>query len=146
MRLDALTVLGASIDGAHGALLLGKSERSGITHAFDVDLSSASPRVKRRDADGHAVEALGAQDAACVAKLLRAVGDGDARAPAAARTMTEATLEGRPLGQCDPGGGVRAARVARRPRRARDRAPRRGHRASSFSGATSTPVTATRCS
>ena len=34
-RLDALTVLGASIEGAHGALLLGKSERSGIAHAFD---------------------------------------------------------------------------------------------------------------
>ncbi len=49
LRLDALTVLGASIEGAHGALLLGKSERSGIAHAFDLDMSSPAPRVKRRD-------------------------------------------------------------------------------------------------
>ena len=103
LRLDALTVLGASMEGDHGALLLGKSERSGILHAFDVDLSSHSPRVKRRDGDDSPAESLGMQDGACVTKLLRAVEASTHEIVPRRRTMTEATMEGRPLGQCDPG-------------------------------------------
>ncbi|HEY6460525.1 MAG TPA: hypothetical protein VIY73_10260 [Polyangiaceae bacterium] len=103
LRLDALTVLGASIEGAKGGLLLGRSERSGIEHAFDVDLSHATPRVKRRDAEEQVVESLGMQDATCIAKLLRAVEMATRELVPARRAMTEASLEGKPLGQCDPG-------------------------------------------
>jgi hypothetical protein len=103
LRLDALTVLGASMEGTRGALLLGKSERSGIVHAFDLDLSSASPRVKHRDGDDSPAESLGMQDAACITRLLRAIEASTLDVIRRRRTMTEATLEGRPLGQCDPG-------------------------------------------
>lgn len=103
LRLDALTILGASMEAAHGALLLGKSERSGIVHAFDVDFTSLAPRVKRRDGDDVNVEALGPQDAACIAKLLRAIGEATRELLPGRRAMTEATLEGKPLGESDPG-------------------------------------------
>jgi hypothetical protein len=103
LRLDGLTILGASLEGSRGALLLGKGERSGIVHAFDVDLSSAQPRVKWRNADETVVIDLGAQDAACITKLLRAVEQATRELVPARRTMTEATLDARPLGQCDPG-------------------------------------------
>ena len=103
LRLDGLTILGASLEGSRGALLLGKSERSGIAHAFDVDLSSARPRVKWRNADETVVIDLGAEDAACIVKLLRAVEQGTREIVSARRTMTEAALDARSLGQCDPG-------------------------------------------
>ncbi|HEY3816447.1 MAG TPA: hypothetical protein VGL81_04715 [Polyangiaceae bacterium] len=103
LRLDKLMILGASLEGSRGALLLGRSERSGIAHAFDVDLSSAQPRVKWRNADDTVVIELGAQDAACITKLLRAVEQATRELVPARRTMTDATLDARPLGQCDPG-------------------------------------------
>jgi hypothetical protein len=103
IRLDALMVLGASMEGAHGALLLGKNERSGVAHAFDLDFSTLAPRVKRRDADDQSVETLRAEDAACVAKLLRAIKESTRELIPGRRVLTEATLEGRPLGECDPG-------------------------------------------
>ena len=103
LRLDGLTILGASLEGSRGALLLGKTERSGIAHAFDVDLSSAQPRVKWRNADETVVIDLAVQDAACITKLLRAVEQATRELVTARRTMTEATLDARPLGQCDPG-------------------------------------------
>ncbi|HEY8086430.1 MAG TPA: hypothetical protein VIF09_01255 [Polyangiaceae bacterium] len=103
LRLDALTVLGASIEGGHGALLLGKSERSGIAHAFDLEMSSPAPRVKRRDGDDTEAEALGQQDAMGVTRLLRAVEAATRDVVPRRRAMTEATMDGRPLGQCDPG-------------------------------------------
>ncbi|HEX3344087.1 MAG TPA: hypothetical protein VHS09_05910, partial [Polyangiaceae bacterium] len=103
LRLDGLTILGASLEGAHGALLLGKNERSGIAHAFDVDLSSAQPRVKWRNADDTVVIDLGVEDAACITKLLRAVEQATRELVPARRTLTDATLDAVPLGQCDPG-------------------------------------------
>ncbi len=103
LRLDGFTILGASLEGSRGALLLGKSERSGIAHAFDLDLSSAQPRVKWRNADDTVVIDLGPEDAICITKLLRAVEQATRELAAARRTMTEATLDARPLGQCDPG-------------------------------------------
>ena len=102
VRLDARTVLGASMEGRRGALLLGKSERSGIEHAFDVDFGAAVPRVKWRDADDTAVVDLGPEDAASIAKLLQAVEAATRDLGASRRTMTDATLEGRPIGTCDP--------------------------------------------
>jgi hypothetical protein len=103
VRLDGLMILGASLEGSRGALLLGKNERSGIAHAFDVDLSAPQPRVKWRNADETVVIDLGAEDAACITKLLRAVEEATRELVPARRTMTEATLDARPLGQCDPG-------------------------------------------
>lgn len=102
VRLDGRFVLGASMEGRRGALLLGKNERSGIEHAFDVDLGSAAPRVKWRDADDSAVVDLAPEDAASVAKLLNAVECATRDLVAARRTMTDATLDARPLGECDP--------------------------------------------
>jgi hypothetical protein len=102
VRLDSLIVLGASLEGSRGALLLGKSERSGIAHAFDLDLSAAAPRVKWRNAEDTTVIDLGAQDAAGIARLLRSIAQSTRDVLGARRVMTEATLEGRPLGECDP--------------------------------------------
>jgi hypothetical protein len=102
VRLDGRTVLGASLEGRRGALLLGKSERTGIEHAFDVDLGPAAPRVKWRDADDQAVVDLGPEDASSIAKLLVAVSAATRELVTSRRTMTEATLEARPLGECDP--------------------------------------------
>jgi hypothetical protein len=103
IRLDALTVLGASMEGSRGALLLGKSEKSGVAHAFDVDFSTLSPRVKRRDTDDESMEALSPKDATSVARLLRAIGESTRPLVRGRRAMTDATFEGRPLGEVDPG-------------------------------------------
>jgi hypothetical protein len=103
VRLDALTVLGASMEGGRGALLLGKSERSGIAHAFDVDFTPAAPRVQWRDADDSSAVDLGPQDAACVVKLLRTIDGATRQLLLGRRAMTEGTLDGRPIGECDPG-------------------------------------------
>jgi hypothetical protein len=103
LRLDKLAILGASLEGSRGALLLGKSASSGIAHAFDVDLSSVQPRVKWRSADDTVVIDLGAQDAACITKLLRAVEQATRELAPARRTMTDATMDARPVAQCDPG-------------------------------------------
>jgi hypothetical protein len=103
VRLDALTILGASIDGARGALLLGKNERAGIVHSFDVDLASAAPRAQWRAPDEQSVFDLAPEDAAVLAWLLRDL-ERRARARPLARTaMTEALLENRPVGEQDPG-------------------------------------------
>jgi hypothetical protein len=107
VRLDGLTVLGASVEGTRGALLLGKSERSGIAHAFDVDFSSRPHAVKWRDADERNVVDLGSQDAASVAKLLLAVQLATRELLTGRRRMTDATLDARPLGECDPGEACR---------------------------------------
>jgi hypothetical protein len=102
LRLDSLAILGASLEGSRGALLLGKNERSGIAHAFDLDLSAATPRVKWRDADDTTVIPLGVADAAGIAALLRAIAQSAQGALGARCSMTEATLDARPLGECDP--------------------------------------------
>ena len=102
VHLDGLTILGASVDGSRGALLLGKSPRSGIAHAFDVDWSAAAPRAQWHDAeDGEAFE-LSAQDAESISRLLRAFERSATDVPGARHAMTEATLDGRPLGEHDP--------------------------------------------
>jgi hypothetical protein len=101
--LGGLTVLGASVDGTRGALLLGKNERSGIAHSFDVDLGSAVPRVQWRDADDRSVFDLGAEDAALVTRLLRDIERRSRVVPLARTSMTEALLESRPVGEQDPG-------------------------------------------
>jgi hypothetical protein len=103
VRLDGRVVLGASTEGARGALLLGRSERAGIEDAFDVDLGPAVPRVKWRDAEDRAVVDLGPEDAACIAKVLRAIAQATRAMIDGRRAMTEATLDARPLGECDPG-------------------------------------------
>jgi hypothetical protein len=107
VRLDGLTVLGASVEGTRGALLLGKSERSGIEHAFDVDFSLRPHTVKWRDAEDSTVVDLGPQDAASVANLLLAVQLATRQVLSGRRRMVDATLDGRPLGECDPGEACR---------------------------------------
>jgi hypothetical protein len=102
VRLDSLMVLGASVDGPRGALLLGKNERSGILHAFDVDLASAVPRVQWRAPDDASVYDLSPEDAVYVARLLRDVERRSRTHPLQRTTMTEAVLQGRPVGEQDP--------------------------------------------
>jgi hypothetical protein len=102
VRLDALTILGASVDGARGALLLGKTERAGIVHSFDVDLGSAVPRAQWRDPDEQSVFDTSAEDAALLAWLLRDLERRARTRPLARTTMTEALLENRPVGEQDP--------------------------------------------
>ena len=102
VRLGALTVLGASVDGARGALLLGRSERAGIVHAFDVDLGSAAPRAQWRAGDDPTAFDLAVGDAALLTWLLRDL-ERRARTLSTSRTaMTEALLENRPVGEQDP--------------------------------------------
>jgi hypothetical protein len=103
VRLDALTILGASVDGARGALLLGKNERSGILHAFDVDLGPAVPRAQWRDPDEQSVFDLSTEDAALLAWVLRDLERRVRARPFVRATMTEALLEKRPVGEQDPG-------------------------------------------
>jgi hypothetical protein len=103
VRLDALTVLGASLDGVRGALLLGKSERSGIAHSFDVDLGPAVPRVQWRAPDEQSVFDLSGEDAAVVVALLRTLDRRVRALPLVRTSMTEALLEGCPVGEQDPG-------------------------------------------
>jgi hypothetical protein len=100
LRLDAMIVLGASVDGNHGALLLGKSPRSGVVHAFDVDL--AARRARWRDADESEVIDLGPADAAGLVALLRAIEQQTRELRTGRHTMTEATVDGSPIGQRDP--------------------------------------------
>lgn len=102
VRLDALMVLGASVDGARGALLLGKSERSGIAHAFDLDLASPVPRVQWRAPDESSLYDLSPQDASYIARLLRDVERRSRTYPLQRTSMTEAVLQGRPVGEQDP--------------------------------------------
>jgi hypothetical protein len=102
VRLDSRKILGGSVEGRRGALLLGRSERTGIEHAFDVDFGAAVPRVRWRDGEDRAVVDLASQDAARVAKLLEAVAAATRELIARRRTMTEGTLDARPLGECDP--------------------------------------------
>ncbi len=102
VRLDALTVLGASVDGARGALLLGKNERLGIVHAFDVDLTSAVPRAQWRSPDDQSVFDLSPQDSALVAWLLRELERRVRARPFVRTAMTEALLGSRPVGEQDP--------------------------------------------
>ena len=100
LRLDAMVVLGASIEGNRGALLLGKSARSGVLHAFDVDL--AARRARWRNADESEVVDLGASDAAGLVALLRAIEQQTRELRTGRRAMTEATLDGSPIGLRDP--------------------------------------------
>jgi hypothetical protein len=102
VRLDALHVLGASLDGGRGAVLLGKSERSGIAHSFDVDLTAAAPRVQWRDPDEQSVFDLSTEDAAVIAWLLRDLERRSRALPFTRTSMTEALLEGHPVGEQDP--------------------------------------------
>jgi hypothetical protein len=103
VRLDGLMILGASLEGMRGALLLGKRERDGVEHAFDLDFTSGTPRVQWRDGDERATADLGAQDAARMARMLRAVERATRDLASRRATMTEATLDGRPAAERDPG-------------------------------------------
>jgi hypothetical protein len=80
--------------------LLGKSARSGIVHAFDVDL--AARRARWRDDDESEVIDLGPADAAGLVALLRAIEQQTREVRTGRRSMTEATLDGSPIGQRDP--------------------------------------------
>jgi hypothetical protein len=103
VRLDGQAVLGASLEGARGVLLLGKNERAGVAHAFDVDFALPRPRVQWRDGEETSLVELGRQDAALVAKLLRAVESATRELLSRRGAMTEATLDGKPLAEHDPG-------------------------------------------
>jgi len=100
LRLDGLVVLGASVEGNRGALLLGKTARSGVVHAFDVDLGAR--RAQWRDADESEIVDLGPSDAAGLVALLRAIEQQTREVRTGRRAMTEATLDGSPIGQRDP--------------------------------------------
>ncbi|HEX8796125.1 MAG TPA: hypothetical protein VF765_34480 [Polyangiaceae bacterium] len=100
--LDKLTILGVSIEGNRGALLLGKSERSGIAHAFDLDLSGPASRGRWHDRDDGESYQLAPSDAANIARLVRGIAAGAADVGTRRRAMTEATLKGRALGEQDP--------------------------------------------
>lgn len=103
VRLDGQVILGASLEGTRGALLLGKSERAGIAHAFDVDFAQPRPRVQWRDGEETGIVELGRQDAASIAKLLRAVESATREVLSRRGAMTEASLDGKPLAEHDPG-------------------------------------------
>lgn len=100
--LDKLTILGVSIEGNRGALLLGKSERSGIAHAFDLDLSGPASRGRWHDRDDGQSFQLAPSDAANMARLVRGIAAGAADVGTRRRAMTDATLKGRALGEQDP--------------------------------------------
>lgn len=100
--LDKLTILGVSIEGTRGALLLGKSERSGIAHAFDLDLSGPASRGRWHDRDEGQSFQLAPSDAANIARIVRGIAAGATDVGARRRAMTEATLKGRALGEQDP--------------------------------------------
>ena len=100
LRLDGMIVLGASVEGNRAALLLGKNARSGILHAFDVDL--AARRARWRDEDENEALDLGPADAAGLVALLRAIEQQTRELRTGRRSMTEATLDGSPIGQRDP--------------------------------------------
>lgn len=100
--LDKLTILGVSIEGTRGALLLGRSERSGIAHAFDLDLSGPASRGRWHDRDDGESFQLAPSDAANVARLVRGIAAGATDVGTRRRAMTEATLKGRALGEQDP--------------------------------------------
>lgn len=99
-RLDDLFVLGASVDGARGALLLGKSARAGVLHAFDLDLTAR--RARWRDGDEHEVMDLSGPDAAGLIALLRAIEQSTRDLRNGRGTMTDATVDSAPLGERDP--------------------------------------------
>jgi hypothetical protein len=103
VRLDKLTILGFSIEGTRGALLLGKSERSGIAHAFDLDLSGPASRARwhGRDESNESFQ-LAPSDAAQVARIVRGIAAGATDIGSRRRTMGEALLKGRALGEQDP--------------------------------------------
>jgi len=100
--LDKLMILGFSMEGTRGALLLGKSERSGIAHAFDLDLSGPASRGRWHDRDEGESFQLAPSDAANVARIIRGIAAGAADIVMRRRTMTEALLKGRTLGEQDP--------------------------------------------
>jgi hypothetical protein len=100
--LDKLMILGFSIEGTRGALLLGKSERSGIAHAFDLDLSGPASRGRWHDRDEGESFQLAPSDAANVARIVRGISAGAADVGIRRRAMTEALLKGRSLGEQDP--------------------------------------------
>ncbi len=101
--LDKLMILGFSIEGTRGALLLGKSERSGIAHAFDLDLSGPRRRACRwHDRDEGESFQLAPSDAANVARIVRGIAAGCSDVGMRRRAMTEALLKGRALGEQDP--------------------------------------------
>ncbi len=102
VSLDGLAVLGASLDGVRGALLLGKSPRSGVVHAFDVELGARPARALWRDPEERDHQDLSADDAATLAALLRGF-ERTLGVPRLRRTaMTEALLDGRALAEQDP--------------------------------------------
>jgi hypothetical protein len=102
VRLDGLTVLGASVDGSRGALLLGKSESAGASHAFDVDFDATVPHVRWHDAGERTSLDLRPTDARAISALLRAV-EGATRDLVPRRAaLTEATVNGTPAGEIDP--------------------------------------------
>jgi hypothetical protein len=102
LSLDSLTILGASLDGSRAALLLGKSERAGTAHSFDVDFSSGAPRVTWHDADESMSLELSADDVPRIIGLLHAVQEATRALVSRRGTMTDATVNGAPFVEAEP--------------------------------------------
>lgn len=108
-KLDKLRVLGVSIEGDRGALLLGEDE---LTHELSVDGSRGMPRVFAREASEAAGERepyeLSSEDAVRALKLYRAAVASTRDLASERGKMTEATLDGNALR------GVEPAKIAAR--------------------------------
>jgi hypothetical protein len=103
LTLDPLTILGASLDGSGGAILLGKSERAGTEHSFDIDFSGAATRVSWRGADESMSVELAPDDVPRIVGLLRAIEEATRPIVSRRGTMTEATVNGAPFAEAEPG-------------------------------------------
>jgi hypothetical protein len=102
VRLDGLTILGASVDASRGALLLGKSERAGAEHAFDIDFDASVPCARWHDAGERASLDLRPDDARTVIGLLRGI-ERETRDLLARRgALTDATVDDTPVAAVDP--------------------------------------------
>jgi hypothetical protein len=102
LSLERFIILGASLDGAQGVLLLGKSERAGTAHSFDVDFSGRATRVTWRD-DGESRMDLAPDEVPCIVGLLRAIQEATRVLVSRRGTMTEATVNGAPFAEAEPG-------------------------------------------
>jgi hypothetical protein len=101
LSLDRFTILGASLDGSQGVILLGKSERAGTAHSFDVDFSGAATRVIWHDADACTTE-LAPDEVPGIVGLLRAIQEATRPLVSRRGTMTEATVNGTPFAEAEP--------------------------------------------
>jgi hypothetical protein len=101
LSLDRFTILGASLDGSQGMILLGKSERAGTAHSFDVDFSGAATRVIWHDAGASTTE-LAPDEVPRIVGLLRAIQESTRPLVSRRGTMTEATVNGAPFAESEP--------------------------------------------